>query len=115
MQANIKIGTRTAHHANTLQALGYKVDTNATHLLVEVAAIHTEEFAWTTENVAALVKARKALCYTTPIRFSDGKVYDSIIACGRMGKLSCLMMNPPKAPKAPKTDAMLDEILALVD
>lgn len=98
----IKIGRGTEQHDVRLRHLGYEVKACGDHLDVVTSGWVLEvDISQGMEPLRRMVAERKAMMYTTRVKFPDGKTLFGIPACLRLGALSCLMMKPKTATKSP--------------
>ena len=108
MLATIKTGKNTEGHKSTLETLGYTVTDTTDGIAVEVTAAIDSEFTASKKNLKALIAAKQCLTYKTAITFEDGTTRKSILACTKMGALSCLIMKVPEEKKAKEATTLFD-------
>jgi len=113
MLATIKKNKNTSGHRAMLESKGYKVEENATHLLVEVTELVNGEYDLTKaegrEAVQAAISAKKGFDYRTKWTLpEETRSHSGIFALRKLGRLSAFVMKGPDAPKKPAvSDAML--------
>ena len=108
MLATIKLGKNTENHAQTLEILGYVVTKTEEGIAVEVTKAIEDEFVATKANIKALIAAKQCLTYKTSIHFEDGSTRKSILACSKLGVLSCLIMKVESEKKVKSATALFD-------
>lgn len=108
MFGTIKLGKNTEKHQQTLETLGYVVSKTEEGIAVEVTKAIDTEFTATKANLKQLIADKQCLTYKTKIAFEDGTVRSSILACTKLGVLSCLIMKVEGEKKAKSTTALFD-------
>jgi hypothetical protein len=101
----IKIGRNTAAHGAKLKELGYEVEEENGHFVIEASEV-VENADFSTpdkgkELIAAMVKDKKVFSYKTKFDFGGGRILTSIMACTELGPASALVTKAP--PKAKRT------------
>jgi hypothetical protein len=120
MQATIKKNAKTEGHRSELEAKGYEVSENETHLLVEVSEVVDGDYDLTTDEgraaVGEAIAQKKGFSYKTKwLLPEESRSHSGIFALAKLGRLSAFVMSGPKAPKkspvSEQTQEAINDIL----
>lgn len=119
MIREIKKNKNTAQHVENLRKLGYEVAENDEVIRVQCSGVHEEPVDMTDAEKAAatiseIVAQKKVFSYATRFLFEgyENPLFGGV-ACGQLGKLSCLVTKKEKKAKKASNPAVTDIVNSL--